>query len=209
MTIKIERDALLCVLSRPPSLPSSSRRCGTTISDDEEFVLVDIPKSFPEYHFDKSLRRSPSEDDHSLCTLSTDSLSDSSLSIERRVSFSTPLVTEEWTRPWTAKEDISNLYYSTEETQRFRQEYRLERKVLSDLSIDPDSFPVVGKDDLSKLVVSPTADSGTRHRISRVVVLHNDRLETFVNPNTPSVQKELEGCDFFDNDSFWSGSLTW
>jgi hypothetical protein len=119
MTIKIEREALLCVLSRPPSL-LSSRRCGsTTISDDdEEFVLVDIPKSFPEYHFDKTLRRSPSEDDQSLCTLSTDSLSDSSLSIERRVSFSTPLVTREWTRPWTPKEEIRNLYYSTEDTQR-------------------------------------------------------------------------------------------
>ena len=121
MTIKIERDALLCVLSRPPCQPSSSGCCDlSTIPVDEEFVLVDIPKSFTEQQpFDRCCLRRSDSDDQSLCTLSTDSLStDSSLSIERRVSFSSSLVTEEWTRPWTPREEISTLFYSTEETQR-------------------------------------------------------------------------------------------
>lgn len=79
----------------------------------------------------------------------------------------------------------------------------------------------MGKDDLSKLVASTEAgqqkDEGNRHRISRVVVLHNDKLETFMNPTSSSDGEafsegnlRMEGAgEFFDNDSFWSGSLTW
>lgn len=119
MTIKVEREALLCVLSRAPSGPSSP--CiGPTISDDGEFVFVDIPKPLMgEDFYSKSLRGSTSEDDQSLCTLSTDSLStDSADSHEKRVTFAAPLVTEEWSRPWTPREEVSKLFYSTEETQR-------------------------------------------------------------------------------------------
>ena len=91
---------------------------------------------------------------------------------------------------------------------RFRQEYRLERKVLSELSLDPDSFPV-DNDGLSNLIAASCSQQDSRHSISRVVVLHNDRLETFVSPEEHAKQAcELSG-DFFDNDSFWSGSLTW
>lgn len=93
---------------------------------------------------------------------------------------------------------------------RFRQEYRLERKVLSELSIDPDAFPLEN-DELSDLV-SKTASSHSpqgRHNISRVVVLHNNKLETFVTPSDVVEHEEPLSSDFFDNDSFWSGSLTW
>ena len=47
--------------------------------------------------------------------------------------------------------------------------------------------------------------------------MHNDTLKTFFDDDmmmTP-LPKEIpqkaapEGMDFFDNDSFWSGSLTW
>jgi len=215
MTIKVEREALLRVLTREP-LGFSSLCDNPSISDDGEFVLVDIPKPFMgEDCYVKSLRGFAC-DDQSLCTVSTDSLSDdSTASIERRVTFSTPLVTDEWTRPWTPREDIADLFYSSEETLRFRQEYRLERKVLNDLSIDP-TFPAVQNGELSTLIGTCTTSSQSsfRHRISRVVVLHNERLETFLNPNevpTPLPQpKEPESVDdFFDNDSFWSGSLTW
>jgi hypothetical protein len=64
-----------------------------------------------------------------------------------------------------------------------------------------------------------------RHCISRVVVLHNDKLETFFNSPVPEASEtvaannsnnnlvdssaEEESSNFFDNDSFWSGSLTW
>lgn len=210
MTIKVEREALLRVLTREPSGPSSS--CDSPlISNDGEFVLVDIPKPLmDESFYGKSLRDLRS-DDQSLCTLSTDSLSeDSSQSFERRVTFATTLVSDEWTRPWTPKEEVSNLFYSTEETLRFRQEYRLERKVLGELSIDADNHNL-DSEELSNLIATTShCQSSSRHRISRVVVMHNDRLETFFNPDEAlSLPKEDVSGDFFDNDSFWSGSLTW
>jgi hypothetical protein len=82
---------------------------------------------------------------------------------------------------------------------RFRQEYRLERKLLAELDVDPETHPV-DEEELSALFANSSTD---RHRISRVVVLHNDKLETFLNPQQP------KGDDFFDSDSFWSGSITW
>lgn len=98
-------------------------------------------------------------------------------------------------------------------TYRFRQEYRLERKLLSELAIDPESFPDESEE-LTNLLDS-TSRQSARHRISRVVVLHNDKLETFFTraeeaPREKKVEEEApSGCDFFDNDSFWSGSITW
>jgi hypothetical protein len=41
-----------------------------------------------------------------------------SVSIDHRVFFADDLVTEVYTRPCTEESEISNLYYSTEETQR-------------------------------------------------------------------------------------------
>jgi len=87
---------------------------------------------------------------------------------------------------------LLSLYY------RFRSEYRLERKLLAELDVDPSSH----QEELSGLFA--TNDQG-RHNISRVVVLHNDKIETFCNPE----QAESSPDDFFDNDSFWSGSITW
>ena len=85
---------------------------------------------------------------------------------------------------------------------RFRQEYRLERKLLSELSVDPESIHLDDKD-LAALV-SPTGSQA--YRISRVVVLHDNKLETFVDEHKAA---EANVDDFFDNDSFWSGSITW
>jgi hypothetical protein len=43
--------------------------------------------------------------------------------------------------------------------------------------------------------------------------MHNDKFQTFSNPKKAkalSIPKEEPiGVDFFDNNSFWSGSLTW
>jgi hypothetical protein len=91
---------------------------------------------------------------------------------------------------------------------RFRQEYRLERKLLNELAADPESVSI-GNQDLDEHAA--TQPSAVRHRISRVVILHNDKLETFFNPDHSPVEKKVEpsGDDFFDNDSFWSGSITW
>lgn len=138
---------------------------------------------------------------------------------------------------------------------------------MNELSIDPDAFPEEELDSLLARASSPTSTatnalgggvgspssslSGTRHSISRVVVLHNDKLETFFHEQQDSSQQQeddvdllaslvsstapvetlqqqptLPCCfgstsplalpsapnssdDFFDSDSFWTGSLTW
>jgi hypothetical protein len=96
---------------------------------------------------------------------------------------------------------------------RFRQEYRLERKLLAELDVDPATAPV-DIEELSNLFAT-TDEANNRHYISRVVILHDDKIETFRNPEdsikTDSISNVLEQNtdDFFDNDSFWSGSLTW
>jgi hypothetical protein len=81
----------------------------------------------------------------------------------------------------------------------------MERKLLTELSLDPETFSVEDKD-LSALVNAPPGSPA--YRISRVVVLHNDKLETFVDQEQVK-ENHHHVHDFFDNDSFWSGSITW
>jgi hypothetical protein len=219
MTIKIEREALLCVLSRPPrhqpGEPYDEFVDATCSKEDD--VASGPCVYLGKVQGDDSLRslriptveKCESFDDD--CTVTTASSSAaSSLYDDKRVSFADPLVTEVFTRPRTPREEISKLFYSCEETQRFRQDYRLERKLLAELDVDPETHPV-DEEELSALFSSSLQTSG-RHRISRVVVLHNDKLETFLNPDAEvpvESNKAPEGDDFFDNDSFWSGSITW
>lgn len=241
MTIRVEREALLTVINTSQSLHSrattttslSSKPCNPCIREEDEFVIVD---SVPTKKFYSDFIPASTEDDDtsSVCTLSTSSLSscdDASSdvsTVERKVSFAPQLVSHVWTRERTPIEDISNLFYSAVETQTFRQDYRLEKKLLSELSIDPDAFDV-NQEDLSNLIAATTSTSSAgRHRISRVCVVYNDKLETFCNPTdfqpnstdssqqlTTSFCSQNADCNksipsnFFDNDSFWSGSLTW
>lgn len=143
MTIKVEREALLRVISRAPSNPSSSS-CWPFIStkkDDDEFVIVELPAKPHDFFYDDLIPGSTDaqqlQDDNddvaSLCSLSTDSASsysnDSVIDTDRRVSFATDLVTDVWTREKTLLEDIPSLYYSSQETQTVRGG----RKVLSSI----------------------------------------------------------------------------
>jgi len=210
MTIKVEREALLRLLNTPPSNPQLQ----APISHYDEFCMVGMPGALCMDGRPTDKLVDSSFDDDSIITDSTDSLiSDSEDDEERRVAFSPTLVTEEWTREYTPREEIANLFYSTEETQRFRQEYRLERRLLTELLIDPEASPA-DPEELSNLLTKDQSNN-TRHCISRVVVLHNDKLETFFNnqeslPLLPSSKSEqYPSDDFFDNDSFWSGSITW
>lgn len=118
MTIKVEREALITVLTRRPTWPSSLCEATSISTDDDEFVVVNLPSKSP-YLDTERLRCSAYTDDDSVCTLSTssDSLSSDS-SVERRVSFASSLVTDVWTRPFTPREDIPSLFYSTEDTNR-------------------------------------------------------------------------------------------
>jgi hypothetical protein len=127
MTIKVEREAFLRVISRAPSSPLSTS-CWpftSTSKDDDEFVIVELPDKFfcDDLIPESTDAQDGNEDDDvaSLCTLSTDSSSSYSNETindnDRRVSFATDLVTDVWTREKTLPEDIASLYYSSLETQ--------------------------------------------------------------------------------------------
>lgn len=117
MTIHVQQDVLVTL--------SSSSHHAWPISDQEDEFLLFRKKS--SYGYDDMGKEIESDDD-SVLTLSTASLSDiesdSSVSM-LRVSFAEELVSVEWTRPYTATEDLGDLYYSTEETNRYvRSFYR-------------------------------------------------------------------------------------
>ena len=133
MTIRVEREALLRVISRAPSSSSNAQQQqqhqGPLIQQkqqpqDDEFVIVELPQekdgSFFCYDVDCIPTDIDDEDDQaSVCSLSTDSYSSTSSSstVDRRVSFASTLITDVWTREKTLPEDVSSLYYSSQETQ--------------------------------------------------------------------------------------------
>jgi len=257
--IIIERDAVLCLMNRegpsislpeilselPKTLTSSTASSPSATTDDRirnpltpaprVILRGSAPISLPDLCPVELVpcsddEESDLEDDASCATVST-----SSLSGDRRqgVTWSTHLVTEVKTRPRTLPEDVRDLFYTYEETQRFRQEYRQERKMLAQLQAEPclTTSTCTNPASLSTPSSTPFSYSSTpgRHRISRVVVMHNDTLKTFfdddllspkVPPSTEDHEKDtlehspaLLPCgksnDFFDDDSFWSGSITW
>lgn len=222
MTIKIEREALQCITNDVPL-------CSTPLSDEQQVDRIPEPRlkvcsntSFPDLEL--------TDDDSSVSSFSF-----SSSTTERRVTWSTPLVMEVNTRERTKLEDVRELFYSHEETQRFRQEYRLERRRAAELAASEneskDEHDNLGSSSLSGWSSSSAKDncaavpSVGRHRISRVVIMHKNTMETFfdqghkANGNSGStlvpiatvapVPKTSASEDFFDNDSFWSGQITW
>jgi uncharacterized UBP type Zn finger protein len=122
MTIHVEQEALLRVVERPlphPQQQTNHSLSHSPSSQEEEYVLVDFSNTFKSNDCSvEKLRHSTYDDEDSVFTLSTASLSDSDSEVERSVSFADDVVTEEWTRPYTPKEEVSKLFYSTEETQR-------------------------------------------------------------------------------------------
>ena len=52
-------------------------------------------------------------------TLSTASMSSDEETVDRRVVFCDEVVTQIWYRPFTEKDDIPNLYYSSDDTARY------------------------------------------------------------------------------------------
>jgi hypothetical protein len=105
MTIKIEREALQCITNDVPL-------CSTPLSDEQQVDRIPEPRlkvcsntSFPDLEL--------TDDDSSVSSFSF-----SSSTTERRVTWSTPLVMEVNTRERTKLEDVRELFYSHEETQR-------------------------------------------------------------------------------------------
>ena len=84
-------------------------------------ALRSLPSSDTEYLLKEPfepLLIEESDDDDSVDTMSTATFSyDSSFS--PRVSFSTTLVTDVWERPPTPEEQVNELFYTKEETERY------------------------------------------------------------------------------------------
>jgi len=98
----------------------------------------------------------------------------------------------------------------------------LERKLKATLKVNSEDLvcerKTKGDHDLIRSTSSSNNDGQNCRRISRVVVLHEDSLETFydneigqeVEPNICSEKPHLPANnEFFDNDNFWSGSIAW
>lgn len=115
--------------------------------------------------------------------------------VSHRVRFADTLVSDVRCRPYTPVEDVSALFYSSEETTAFRMEYRLERKLLAASSPN-------------EVLQRPLAKKSKRS-ISMVVVKTDDNLVETYTAND-DLDFSTTGSDDieFDNDSFWNGSLT-
>jgi len=254
MTIIIEREAILSAVgsttgaSHSPLPSSSCRSPSSTLSvthqHDDAYSpssqSKDIRPSLANAWYGELLRhhRVPTcyqpqdetlpdldDTDDDCTTISSCSSGARSRTFTRpTVSFAELLVSEVRTRPRTRPEDVAALFYSCEETQRFRQEYRHERRVVQDEDTPSSSAGTKSKslsstDNQSKLDTPDESPSTAGHRISRVVVLHEDTLETFIDKDLALIQASLSssgGGDlttaddaFFDNDRFWSGQITW
>jgi len=247
MTIKIEREAVLTALGASHmSLPSSSYRSTTmalpphqheaSYSPSKSIKLIEQPLS-SSWHAQAPhhLRSDPCcmleddsipelEDTDDDCTTVSSCSSDvRSRSFGRAtVTFASVLVTEVRTRPRTRPEDVSALFYSCAETQRFRQEYRHERNEVHDDETTPSeptpAQTVALPKDKCGIGNKDESLSSSGHRISRVVVVHEDTLETFVDKDMAVHQAPISlgagdvttaSDDFFDTDRFWSGQITW
>jgi len=239
MTIKIEREAVLKVIGAPQSPHHHVVRspCLTSITDRSDDIVYfkscrDLQESLPWLEGNDCKRSCPNDDfpdledtDDETCTTvsscadSTDlRLTSSSSSRGSTVSFAYPLVTEVKTRPRTRAEDVSSLFYSCEETQRFRRAYREERKTQHDEDEETISDIHNQETSVDNETCNPPTSPVKDHRISRVVVMHKDKLETFIDKTVlkQAPLNKVDGGDvksasdtFFDNDNFWSGQITW
>lgn len=225
--IKFEPEAVLnlFVTSRitPPceSSPGVPRKPPLSSVSAAESTSSPLNGCVPEFSSSKPLLDDGCPDLLSLDSDEEDCLSLSSCSSassfsrgghDRRVSFAAPLVTEVRFRARTPEADKPLLFYSEKETTRFRQLYRQERKY-SESPEEGEDVQIVSQafNEGASLAstVEPPVD---RRRISRVVVEHNDSYETFYDLNdlNPLDKGGAAANDvFFDNDSFWSGSITW
>lgn len=120
MTIQIQREAVLYVLSRPPREHYDSSRLRPY--DDEAEIVVNPSKDdtvlIPISYNDSRSLLVEDVPEPSYKNTNDDCIRDSPTEPGRRVSFARPLVTEVRTRPRTLSEDLRALFYTYEETQR-------------------------------------------------------------------------------------------
>eukprot|EP00559_Dactyliosolen_fragilissimus_P006786 CAMPEP_0184871482 /NCGR_PEP_ID=MMETSP0580-20130426/40745_1 /TAXON_ID=1118495 /ORGANISM="Dactyliosolen fragilissimus" /LENGTH=238 /DNA_ID=CAMNT_0027374147 /DNA_START=408 /DNA_END=1121 /DNA_ORIENTATION=- len=238
MTIRIEREAFVQVIDGN-AIPTSSceQTSFNSLKDAGKSELIDIrshychrdysnsplsrvdvsSKILPVPLIDSSLIQPDlveTDDDY---TVGSTCSSETTISIDhgRRVTFASPLITEVRTRPRTLPEEVHNLFYSYEETQRFRQQYRDERRIQDEQCLqcnDCTKSFCISKEGSNIINSDDDRSFDSPFRISRVVVMHKDSLEAFVDNEIGhdynvdvdlSIDLKAANKDFFDNDSFW------
>lgn len=173
---------------------------------------------------------SDDDDVASLCSNTTYSttFTDSSRTIrQRRVSFATNLIADVWTRPRTLREDVAELFYSSQETQQFRDEYRWERERIVDTivtaSVDEDVTTTRTTDGISsstdfiKNKFSPISRAVIFDKTGKQKIFFPDNQEAKTLGSTIHTSgsttyehtKAITEIFDFDDDSFWNGELTW
>ena len=126
MTVKIEREALLCVLTQPPCLDDGDEYVNVSCGKDDESPCIFVGDKGESESADflvEKLRRPTrcesfdSLDDDTVTTASSSSAS--SCGDDKRVSFAEQLVTDVWERPRTPPELVPTLFFSASETTRY------------------------------------------------------------------------------------------
>jgi len=232
MTVKVARDVieqpLKTTRTQEDELPPSQERNHEFVEWKEDYdweeddrIVFDIESSnsrsvlstsralvnrrfFVENLPGPSCQQEDEDDSLSLCSSSVSASFDdcSEVTSSRRVRFLEPLVSEVRYRPRTLQEDCSRLFYTSDETKQFRREYHQEKSQEACLPVEQEQ-------------------PSKSYDISRVVVMANNSTIQYEN-NPWNSRSSLESSClsgirdgkseeeiFFDNDSFWTGSITW
>lgn len=120
MTIKIERDAVLCVINNNRNDESTSSLCHKSLKDspllsDDCLKLERLSDFLPQAGYFRGTDAPELDDTDDESSISS---SVSSCSTAKGVRFVDPLVTEVRYRPRTLRKDVTSLFYTVEETQR-------------------------------------------------------------------------------------------
>lgn len=148
-------------------------------------------------------------------------------SSKKGVSFVWAIVTSVKTRPRTRTQDVSKLFYSSQETTQFRQDYYafLKNGGRDDVDSEEEFLSLSNKN--KSLDNDDSVDEQdhyvhkakrVRRAVSKVVVSHNGNTREYLQPSTclsptdhsvfsSSSAAEEEFC--FDSPEFWNGTLTW
>jgi len=218
MTVRVAHDVIeqpLKTSAQANELPRSQElnhqylECKSDLDlDDDDDIILNGEGRFYVENIPFRRRNESCEYDYetSLCATSVSESFDDSVetSSRRSVSFLEPLVSEVRYRPRTPPEDCSSLFYSSEETKQFRRDYHMERSLEESANAQDQEQSCVKSYDISKVVV--TASNST------VQYEKNPWKSSMSEPfelSDPLGSDSSDGGIFFDNDNFWTGSITW
>jgi len=186
----------LMQLLRPSSFSSSPSRTSCDDDDDDCCSLASTSYSLS--------TTSSSFEDERTTTTTTNS--------RRKVTFSDETNEIYFVEQIYPKEDLNKYFYSPKDEKRFRREAKLERKLLAELGVDESNHYEGELQNLNNMDFNNNNNERIRN-ISNVVVLHNNKIETFCDAAGGKQQHSLNNDksvdNFFDNDNFWGGSMTY